>query len=336
MSSRASERLGDLGARLGVELTREKASFTFEARSLELCLSPDASPTLCAHLPLAPALDLGLRVRARAFDGPVEEEDPFEASFILGGDEPGRVRDLVGEEIRDALVGLHEATSTLLLTDEGLSIAWSLDALPRADEAVAILAEAARACARLERSAAGLRSSVRLRGHAEALARLADEHGLTLARTPIGLAGSVDGIAVSVRSERTGWHEHRFTVAIAFPCDAPPFGVTLRRARLEDTLAAERARPLPGFDDPVFDGRFQLIAEAVEPARLERLFDQEVRAALVELDTKVGRLSLDSEGLHLSAVAAELRPDVLATGLLRAVRVVRHLVEGPPGAALVP
>jgi len=296
-----------------------------------------ASPSrLRVVVPLTPALDLGLNVRPREFHGPVDEEDPFEATFILGGDEPGRVRDLLDASLREHLESLHAQVDELVVTDDGTAIAWTEPTFPEVASAVARVVDAVRINELLETSAAALRSSVRLRAHADALAGLAAHHALRLSRTPIALAGALDGVLLLVRSERIGWHSHRFSVTASFSAGAAPLGLAMRRARLGDTLE-DASSPRTG--EVSFDRRFHLVASAEARVAPQDLFDARLCAELLALDVEAGTLALDASGLRFSAVAAELRAEALVAGVVRAARIVAsledRLARGAPEAPVV-
>ncbi|MBM4358323.1 MAG: hypothetical protein FJ096_09465 [Deltaproteobacteria bacterium] len=287
-----------------------------DGRALRLELDVAAGLVRVA-VAFATPLDLGLRLAPRSFTGPVDEEDPFEAAFALGGDEPGRVRDLVDEATREQLVDLTDSASNLALNDRDLTLVWTIEDVPDEPRLGASVRAASRTLASLERSARSLRSSVRLRAHADALASLAQAHGLSLELTPIKLWGELAGGAVVLRSERIGWHNHRFTLQASLPGPAP---VTLRRKSLRDTVTHDGQATLD-HGDAAFERRFQVDASSASDV----LRDPELRRALLELDETVGAVSIDGDRVEVCCLAIEVRPSTLADAMLLLARVASRL-----------
>jgi hypothetical protein len=259
-----------------------------------------------------------LRVVPRTFSGPIEEDEPFEAMFALGGDEPGRVSDLVAPRIREVFLELADDTDDLAASDQGVTLAWPVTSPPTSDAVLEAGRRAARASALLESSAESLRSSVRLRAHAEALDAYARAHGLGLGLTPIVLEGTVDGVEVVARSERVGWHSHRFTLEARLPA---PCDVRLRRASLRDTLEVD-VPTTTRYADEAFERRFRLDARGPSDV----LADPELRRMLLELDETVGPVSVESSRVRIEFLAIEVRASELPKALDRLVVVAKRLL----------
>lgn len=265
-------------------------------------LSIDASPAeLVLWVRFPTALDLGLRVLPRTFSGPVEEDDPFESAFSMGGDEPGRVADLVAASARDGLVELLELVTTLALDDQGLHARWGAPSSSSEAELERIAALASSIVGALDEASRMLRSSVRLEAHADVLARYARNRGWSFAPTPIRVEGVAESFAIGLWTERVGWHRHRMTLEAS---SLRSGRLDVRRMSLRDTVA-DGATTALALGDEAFERRFRFDDDR------GRLGEARLRALLLELDERVGAVRLEDGRLRVEFLTTEVPASVL-------------------------
>lgn len=276
-------------------------------------------PFVGFQAPFVRRLDLGLRVVLRPFAGVVEEEDPFEAEFTLGGDEPGRARELLEPAVREQLAALHATGLVVAVSDAGPRIEWPETSFEDPVGLSAALHALVRLSATMEVSARALRPSVRLSGHAEALAHFANEHGFEFATTPLGLEGELAGCAFTVRSQRVGWHSHCLAWEVRL---MRPLATVLdvRRQRLLDTLPTQLGTADFVLGSAEFDRRFRVEAAVEARAEVARLFEPALIELLVDLDREIGATRLNRDRIGVEALANEVRPLALVSTLKRLVR----------------
>lgn len=157
---------------------------------------------------LAPALDLGLIIESRTLNprgwsiamGDPAFDDPG-SSYRVSADEARRVQKLLGPKIRQAILSTP-AGYNVKITDSFVSLEEPGRASTFFFEGA--MRSAAKLVRRLRKNAARTPAAKMLAKHARNYRALAEERGLALCKTPLGIVGQVDGCEVGIVSVRKG------------------------------------------------------------------------------------------------------------------------------------
>ncbi len=277
------------------------------------------------HARLQPPLDLGLSIHTRGQE--VEDvtkgarlvatgDTAFDARFVVRGDEPERVRALLGPSLRQRLLRQIPRAALFMVTDQGVAMQ-----VPRPH---ANLEWFTQALDRLTGIAGGVnqaRSDVPvaavLRRQRTSWAAFASSHMLHGISAPLCMWGHLKGATVFAYSVRLGPGELCLEIWLRFE---EPLGLGIL---LQPKRTVDRVKELFGADDhelgdPVFDETFLVRLSDVETA--EALLDAPLRKRLLAIHSAVGPLSLTDDGLLVRLPTVPLDPAVVPTK-------VGHLLE---------
>lgn len=289
-------------------------------------------------------LDLGLRVTQQGFfddalatlglKSDVMIGDPvFDASFVIGADEPHRVKALLTPELKHALS--TSSAESLMLTDVGFSMSrlgvesderWLVWALRTAADVLAKVKEARKR----------VPPASPLAEHRAEWKRFAAATGLRRMSTPLCMWGELEGTRISAHAVRVGPLAYRMEVTVHF--DLPlHLGLLIRPGGAFDELASFFGSQDHRLRDPVFDSTF--VVKAARPERLAEVFDEETRRRLVDLNRRCGAIQVNDEGLTLRSASMAATPRAIPplVGHLREVaKRISESAEGRSGVRAGP
>lgn len=282
----------------------------------------DATWTLYARL--QPPLDLGLLVHSRPMDVDLPSAGRFVAQtgnaafdqrYESKGDEPARVRALLGPVTRTILATLHPA-APLLINDDGVAVQG-----PRIYGTEEWLRQGLGAVAKVALAINEARDLVPaaypLVGHRMHWARFASHHGLHGISAPLCMWGTLQGSTIYAYANRLDPFSYCLEVFLRF--DQPlGLGLLLQPLRtvdrLKDFFGAEDHR----LGDELFDDAFLL--RVSDAAGVEELLDASLRQRILALHGTVGPFTLTDDGCSFRLPNVPEDPAVVTT-------VVGHLIE---------
>lgn len=325
-----------VSARLGLALvppdpSSATFSFTLSGRLdgrpvhvTRICGSGAVTLTKC---PLATPLDLGLRLtRAGVIAsvgellGAVDVElgfSGFDDAFAIRGDEPERVRALLGREVRAALLDVD--SSTLTVDDAEVAMHSRTEGEDEASIERAMRSALAIATA-LDHAAKTVPPATALRSHHAALGALAERHAMRLTATPLSLTGDVGHVRVRVHCRRASAEERVLLLTVDTKESlGVELGVMARRSFVDHVLHASRFAAVDTGDE-AFAAVFE--AQAKDPEGARRALGADVRQRLVDL-ARWGAVFLDDRNLSLQTEPGKLEPSALES----VVESMRAIVE---------
>ncbi|MFO0589666.1 MAG: hypothetical protein U0441_19160 [Polyangiaceae bacterium] len=248
---------------------------------------------------LDPPLDLGLHVTSKAFvtlpslsERVLLGDSNWDDEVVATADEAARGATLFEGDARRAVLGVNASSIGFLVTDERVdsyALQYDTGALESA------LQRVARVAALIHQGRASIPPPSVLAAHAEALATLARERGLTHERTPLRLSGALGPARVTVQFTREARGAFDLRVR-AEPLEGSlGAGVRIRRETLVD-----RVRKIAGYQDlrtgdAAFDPMF--LVQAEDEARAVAALDADVRALLLELARRFDEVEIDEAGI---------------------------------------
>lgn len=242
----------------------------------------------------------GLRDRLRRPKGPrvALDGDPLDRLVEVFGDDPGRVREVLGPSVRAVLGPVLERWRDLVVTDQTVRIHLPRP-LARAAELRTLVADMRALAAALHEARAAVAPPAPLAARLAEWRSLGDALGLEVEPAYPGLVGRVDDHPVRVTPLRTadgygaevrvGFRPHRRTGLRLRPQEEPDGYWSVG----QDIQCA----------DPVFDQAF--VVKGWDPDHVRELLAPELRGRLVAL-LRHGRLDLDDLRLHLGPVNADV------------------------------
>jgi hypothetical protein len=250
---------------------------------------------------LHPPLDLGLSIRRHGFFNDlfnaapdiVVGDAPFDAIFMVSGDEPERVAQLLQAPLRRLLVEQLSQGVTFNLGDQGIAVetggatsdgAWLHHAIEIC----------ARAAAKLDRARQEVRMAAPLAAHRRAWSTFAEAHGLHGRDTPMCLWGRLGGSEVYAYAVRVGRLSYQLEVSLRFS-EALGLGLDVQPLGVMDRVAIFFGGQDHRFDDPSFDECFRVKVSDVDG--VGQVLNGDVRRRLVELQRQVGPTLLSDQGL---------------------------------------
>jgi hypothetical protein len=320
---------------LDFEVDKHGASGTYAGRRVDVSVSRhDNVEVVVARAPFVPHLDLGLSVVARSFVPLFGEPEAstgdasLDAQYVFTCDERRRLRALMVPELAAALNAAFVAGEGIGITDEHASLPMmGSDSDPSWIEHV--LDRVTEVAQRVDEARGGVPAPAALADHAEAVSAWARRRGLAFGAAPLEAHGDVDGRVVSIRASRAARCAHRFAVRARFEADLG-VGLSLRREGKTAGIARFFGKHDVELGDAAFDARFAI---AVDGGDLEarRLFDAELRAVLLDADTRLGEVRVDDAGIHVAAIEPDaVTPaalvelaEAIADGALRLERAAR-------------
>lgn len=225
--------------------------------------------------PIAPALDLGLRVRRVTVSlglGLSTGSEGFDAEHDVRGDEPDRVRALLDAGVRGRIEAIAQLGGSLEVDDARAMVVQALGFL-EVEETLRALTALVRA---LRERHAAIAPAGPLSHAAVVWGAHALRHGLTSSASPLCLSGP----GLSATTARTGEHDYLSTVRVTAE---PPLAasVSLRPAGLLEPLwELVKGRDVQ-VGDASFDRAFTIAADDADAARA--LLGPEVRPMLMAL-----------------------------------------------------
>jgi hypothetical protein len=257
---------------------------------------------------LAPALDLGLRIRT-ASRGVLltvgKLGGAFAAAHDVDGDEPARVKALLDEAVVAGLEALGDR-GHLEVDDVSIRLGPTVDLLEVAELASTL----GRVAALLMTRARSLPAASPLAAPEAAWRPVAAAAGLTMTTTPLAMQGA----RISATTRRTGRLAFVSTAWVGHP-RASELGIALRRTRVGDPV--EAAAHAVQVGDAAFDRLFAVTTrDGAAPAQL---LDAPVREALSAL-ALIGEVQLDETGLVLG--------DAAPADVPRALDLMRRVLDG--------
>lgn len=323
-----------LAASLGLQMSCDPGMMTFR---FDVAGKLDGHPVqltrFCgkgAHVeiasPLPLHLDLGLGVTRAGLLSRVAEwlgkediqigEPAFDAAFTVRGDEPGRVRALLGRPVRAELATVHGDVSTLEVTDEGVSLGHSVGLTGHEDleSLTRELWQAVRVAQAVGAAASRVPAAEPFRDHAEAWREHAAAHGLSFSETPLAMGGRAGPTWQRARGLRDPGG--RFSVELRASLDVPaPVDVVAATRAPGLSLLAPASQPT---GDAAFDAAF-----SITRATPDGVLHEDVRRRLLEL-AATGRVWFGGSDVTVLTPASVPASDVL--GLFEALRSLLALV----------
>ncbi len=251
-----------------------------------------------AHAALWPPLDLGLRIKregsvgrsVRSFFGSQDVstgDATFDKPMRIQADEPDRARRLFRTAVRRTVLLASADTASFEVSDQGVRVeVWRA---PRAwrDRIAAIT----QATAHLSAAARSLSSATALQPWAHALAPIAVEYGLRMSTCPLGAAGELAGLHLTVHFRRAS--AERWILELGTTISAvDPLGmvVALREGALKvDTFVLckprTRARDV-STGDKAFDDRFRVRAVAGGTREVRFMLGSRMRSLMLALSAR--------------------------------------------------
>lgn len=287
--------------------------------------------------PFARPLDLGLGVGPEGILSSIAEllgahdievgDAELDSWLMIRGDEPERVRALLGPDAQRAISALR--AFDLRITDADVSVQFGV-AFGGHSESVPLLEHLLRqvglVAGVIDAQVIRVPPSTSLRPHYDAWMAFAAPHGMAVRATPLALEGRVGRSFVAARAIRqsAGVFGLELSVGSEQSLEA---GLWVRPRRTvvdalrEGTLGAST---LP-TGDAAFDSKLEVRARTPEQARA--LLDDAMRARLLELGA-IGDVFLDDRVLSLHAAASAIEP----ASFPRVIDAMRTVVEARFGS----
>jgi hypothetical protein len=243
-----------------------------------------------AALHFAPALDAQLRVRPGGGFHVLAsaQRRGFEQRFTWTAAEPSRGEALLPRAAREALDAAFVGDPGVSVTDQFIGLDWQRPApYPTVDELVAALAPLARAWHAIVDASRSVAPPSGLEEVLVALGAMPLPPGVELRGSPVGVAGAVDGVPVSVSVGRhaSGRWSARARVGLPSIPGAPRVVREGRFGWFERLAAAVGGRGEIVVGDAAFDHRFAV--RSLRPDALRDALSPAVREAMLALDARV-------------------------------------------------
>ncbi len=283
----------------------------------------DATWTLYARL--QPPLDLGLVVHSRPMDVELPSAGrfatqtgnaTFDQRYACRGDEPARVRALLGASVTGTILSALHPAAPLLINDDGVAVQGprvfgTEEWLRRGLDTVARVALA------LNEARDHVPAAHGLVGHRTHWARFAAHNGLHGISAPLCMWGTLQGSTIYAYANRLAPASYCLEVFLRF--DQPlGLGLLLQPLRtvdrLKDFFGVEDHR----LGDDVFDDAFLL--RVSDAGGVEDLLDASLRERILALHGTVGPFTLTDDGCSFRLPTVPEDPAVVTT-------VVGHLIE---------
>lgn len=249
-------------------------------------------------------------------------DDAFDRAFMVRGDEPERVKALLGPDARNAIAGAR-ASGDLRVTDADFSITFGV-AFGGEHESIGVLEHYLRQAALVTRvvdaGAANVPPATALRPHYDAFMAFAGPHGMGVRASPLVLEGRVGRTFVTARASRRDAGSFGLSISVGAEQSLEAgLSVRPRRTGLSSLVGAMSEEKTP-TGDAAFDEK--LDAHARTPEHLRAALDDAIRPRLVEL-AALGEVFFDDRVLSLQAAASAIAPGSFAA----VVETMRAVVE---------
>ncbi len=280
-----------------------------DGRSVSATFVPGETEHVRVRAFITPALDLGIDVglltQLPLLSTTKTGHPRFYDSFRLRADEPERAKQLLTEEVRNAITACESLFHTAIeLSDDSMGALglWPLNSDHSA--VVGRMQLVARVAAAVEVARRHVPVATALRAHEAAWEAFADSMNLELLRCPLGIQGKMSGHSFSASVARRRKNAYGFDVRVEL---AQPLGLDLeiRPASLWEKASELFGRGDVKLDDPAFDA-------AGAPRRAY------LAAALAELDRQLGgRLVVRASGTEpVIRVMAEGDDQTMVTAIV--------------------
>lgn len=282
--------------------------------------------------PFARPLDLGLGVGPEGILSSIAEllgahdievgDAGFDSWLMIRGDEPERVRALLGPEARRAIGDLRGFD--VRLTDADVSVQFGV-AFGGHAESVPLLEHLLRqvglVAGVIDAQVTRVPPSTSLRPHYDAWMAFAGPHGMAVRATPLALEGRAGRSFVAARAIRqsAGVFGLELSVGAEQSLDAGLW-VRPRRTALDAIREGTFGDKTIPTGDAAFDTKLEVRART--PEHVRALLDDGMRARLLELGA-LGDVFLDDRVLSLHAPAAAIEP----ASFPRVIDAMRAVVE---------
>jgi hypothetical protein len=284
-----------------------------------------------------PKLDLGVAVYRRsafidalaALFGAqdIEIGDPsFDRDFVIKGDEPSRVAELLRPDLRQFLMRAKEQRLDVQLSDLGVMVqtrgvnrnqAWLESVLSMMAHAAALVSAA--------REQVPIASS--LAPHYEVWSSFARAHGLQGMTTPFAMWGDLDGSKVTVSAVRTGQCQYQAQVLVHYPTPLQ-LGLRVRPGGTLDAVFTFLGGQDHKIGDPAFDAAF--VVKANTTTQLRQIFDMTVRQTMLNIVQRVGPVEVRDDGVAVTTEGFPRDPAVIPQ-LMDVIKGVAQAVHANAG-----
>lgn len=257
---------------------------------------------------IVPGFDLGLAIYKHGFFQSIGQAmgmtdiqigDPgFDQAFVIKGDEPHRVKALLAsDDLRRALAQVHASNWVFTVRDEGFRVECR-----GATSDPQWLEWALRASAQLARLLSDARANIpcasSLAKHRDVWVQYAQASGLAGMDTPLCMYGRHEGASISVYAVRSGPLQYGVEVLVKF--DQPlTLGLHVRPQSGWDAIGAFLGGQDLKIGDATFDPVFVVKARSQESLGI--VLDAEVRAKMMDLQSRVGVIQVRDDGVTLRA-----------------------------------
>lgn len=282
--------------------------------------------------PFSSPLDLGLGVGPEGILSSIAEllgaqdievgDADFDSRLMIRGDEPERVRALLGPDARRAIGDLR--AFDVRLTDADVSVQFGV-AFGGHSESVSLLEHLLRqvglVAGVIDAQASRVPPSTSLRPHYDAWMAFAGTNGMAVRATPLAMQGRVGRSSVAARAIRqsAGVFGLELSVGTEQSLEAGLW-VRPRRTAIDALRAGTFGDETHPTGDVAFDTKLEVRARTAEHAR--GVLDEAMRARILELGT-IGEVFLDDRVCSLHAPAAAIAPASFA----QVIDAMRTIVE---------
>lgn len=280
-----------------------------------------------------PKLDLGLAVYKQGvlvevlsslFGGQdIKINDPpFDAAFIIKGDEPARVATLLRPDLRGFLMQANSRGVDIQISDLGAIVQtrggigdprWLDTVLHTVAQGTALIAAA--------RGQVPIASA--LAPHYEAWSSFARAQGLQGSTTPFAMWGDIDGSKVTVSALRTGHNMYHAQVLVHYPTPLQ-HGLLVRPAGSLDAVVSFFGGQDHKIGDSAFDDAF--VVKTNITSQLQQIFDQNVRQTLLYIKQSVGPVEVRDDGVAVTTTGFPQHPTVVPQ-LVKALKDVAQAIH---------
>jgi hypothetical protein len=265
-----------------------------------------------------PKLDLGVAVHrentiidalASLFGAQdIEIGDPsFDRAFVIKGDEPSRVAELLRPDLRMFLIRAKEQQLDVQLTDLGMMVQTrgAITSQPWIESVLSMMAHAA-ALVSAAREQVPISSA--LAPHYEVWSSFARAHGLQGMTTPFAMWGDLDGSKVTVSALRTGQCQYKAQVLVHYPTPLQ-LGLRVRPGGTLDAVFTFLGGQDHKIGDPAFDAAF--VVKANTTTQLRQIFDMTVRQTMLNIVQRVGPVEVRDDGVAVTTEGFPRDPAVI-------------------------
>jgi len=324
--------------RLGFETSDDEAIGVFADRHVRVSAEDrrDAPPIVSVRVAYK-ALDIGLEIRQRAFVPLLGEPeaatgDPaLDAQYVFTCDERAQVRALVTGPLAAALSEAYMAVRHIVLGDDGCTerlTGFDLDAVTQCLDRLTALAQL------VDDARPDIPAPRSLAAHADALASWARRRSLRFVPSPLQVRGEIEDHRVSIRAVREHERRHHFEVHSRYTRKLE-LGLELHDAGRLARVAHFFGRHDVELGAPAFDDRFEIRLAADAEALAPRLFDPEIRALLLDVDSRRGPVRVGDNGISVGPIepSAIAPADLVELGeaLVEATTRIERAVRGNRG-----